>query len=178
MRYTRNDASDEFETDLAAESEMTAGFAVSGVVRAIVAEFGTDMIIYKEEAVENFKTPSFFVYQVDAHRNQQIGNDYRGLFSMEVRHHLPDGAINVRETLCGIANRLFSVLEKIELPSFDGYDGDGEIVESTRPVRARDPNYHIDDGVLFFDFDLDLHILRPYRKLDRMDELELNIEEI
>ena len=60
-------------------------------------------------------------------------------------------------------------------PNFDGYNEQGEVIETDRPVRSKGMNNRIEDGVLFFDFTIDLNLIRTYKMTDRMESLELNI---
>ena len=174
---TRNDLSDEFESGLSGTSVVGSEFAVSGVVKALVAEFGANVRIYKEEAPEGYEAPAFFVYEVDGHRNKLHGNNYQHLYSMQVRYELEDGNLTVQQALRAIATALYSCLEAVTFPNFDGYDENGNVVETNRPIRPKGMTHHTEDGVLFFDFTLDLHLVKPYKVLDKMETLSLTINE-
>lgn len=176
LSITRNDLADEIESGFSGTSVVGSEFAVSGVVKALVAEFGPEARIYKEEAPESYEAPAFFVYEVDGHRNKLNGNNYQHLYSMQVRYELKDGDLSVQQSLRSIATRLYDCLDQVTFPNFDGYDADGNPVETVRPVRSRDMNHRIEDGSLFFDLTLDLNFIRPYKVMDRMTEMEMKIE--
>lgn len=175
LTLTRNDLSNEFDEALTSDSVITPEFAVSGVVRALVSHFGSEVRIYKEEAPQDYNAPAFFVYEVDGQRNKKHQNNYNHLYAMQVRYELEDGLVNVQQTLRDISSELYECLDAIMYPNFDGYNEEGEIIETNRPIRSKNMNNRIEDGVLFFDFTIDLNLIRTYKMTDRMDSLELNI---
>lgn len=174
LTLTRNDLSNEFE-EATGLSVITSEFVISGIVKALVIHFGSAVRIYKEEAPQNYKAPAFFVYEVDGQRNKRHQNNYNHLYAMQVRYELEDGLVNVQQTLRSISSELYECLESIMYPNFDGYNEQGEVIETDRPVRSKGMNNRIEDGVLFFDFTIDLNLIRTYKMTDRMDSLELNI---
>lgn len=175
LTLTRNDLSNEFEEVLTCDSVITPEFVVSGIVRALVSHFGSSVRIYKEEAPQNYNAPAFFVYEVDGQRNKRHQNNYNHLYAMQVRYELEDGLVKVQQTLRDICSELYECLESIMYPNFDGYNEQGEVIETDRPVRSKGMNNRIEDGVLFFDFTIDLNLIRTYKMTDRMESLELNI---
>ena len=174
LSMTRNDLSNEFE-EATGLSVITSEFVISGIVKALVSHFGSTVRIYKEEAPQNYNAPAFFVYEVDGQRNKKHQNNYNHLYAMQVRYELEDGLVNVQQTLRDISSELYECLESITYPNFDGYNEEGEIIETNRPVRSKGMNNRIEDGVLFFDFTIDLNLIRTYKMTDRMESLELNI---
>ena len=58
--------------------------------------------------------------------------------------------VNVQQTLRAISSELYECLESIMYPNFDGYNEEGEIIETNRPIRSKNMNNRIEDGVLFF----------------------------
>lgn len=174
LTLTRNDLSNEFE-EATGLSVITSEFVISGIVKALVSHFGSAVRIYKEEAPQDYNAPAFFVYEVDGQRNKKHQNNYNHLYAMQVRYELEDGLVNVQQTLRDISSELYECLESITYPNFDGYNEEGEIIETDRPVRSKGMNNRIEDGVLFFDFTIDLNLIRTYKMTDRMDSLELNI---
>lgn len=174
LTLTRNDLSNEFE-EATGLSVITSEFVISGIVKALVSHFGSAVRIYKEEAPQDYNAPAFFVYEVDGQRNKKHQNNYNHLYAMQVRYELEDGLVNVQQTLREISSELYECLESITYPNFDGYNEQGEVIETDRPVRSKGMNNRIEDGVLFFDFTIDLNLIRTYKMTDRMDSLELNI---
>lgn len=175
LTLTRNDLSNEFEEVLTGDSVITPEFVVSGIVRALVSHFGSTVRIYKEESPQNYNAPAFFVYEVDGQRTKKHQNNYNHLYAMQVRYELEDGLVKVQQTLRDISSELYECLESIMYPNFDGYNEQGEVIETDRPVRSKGMNNRIEDGVLFFDFTIDLNLIRTYKMTDRMESLELNI---
>lgn len=102
--------------------------------------------IYKEQIVQGFKKPSFFVWQLDVTQKKLMANNYRRLYQMNIRYHPQDDLPKEHEHLRNVQNELLQCLSSINVPI--GMEAHGQIVEITKPVRPTSLDSNIQDGVL------------------------------
>lgn len=102
--------------------------------------------IYKEQIVQGFKKPSFFVWQLDVTQTKLMANNYRRLYQMNIRYHAEDDLPKEHEHLRKIENELLQCLSSIDVPI--GIEAHGQTVKVTKPVRPTSLNSNIQNGVL------------------------------
>jgi len=111
---------------------------------------GTPSItIYKEQIVQGFKKPSFFIWIMDVSQEKLLGNKYERLYQMNIRYHPEGNDLKTYETLAEIGNKLLEYLRYIEVPIFLGrYDTDGNPIEDTKPIKGDNLSFKITDDIL------------------------------
>lgn len=111
---------------------------------------GTPSItIYKEQIVQGFKKPSFFIWIMDVSQEKLLGNKYERLYQMNIRYHPEGKDLKTYETLAEIGNKLLEYLRYIEVPIFLGrYDTDGNPIEDTKPIKGDNLSFKITDDIL------------------------------
>lgn len=102
--------------------------------------------IHKEQIVQGFKKPCFFVWQLDVTQTKLMANNYRRLYQMNIRYHAEDDLPKEYEHLRKIENELLQCLSSIDVPI--GIEAHGQTVKVTKPVRSTSLNSNIQDGVL------------------------------
>lgn len=105
--------------------------------------------IYKEQIVQGFKKPCFFVWVMDVSQEKLMRNNYERVYQMNVRYHPEEKDTKTYETLSDIGNKLLEYLTQIEVPIFLGrYDNEGEPIEDMKPIRGSQMSFKIVDDVL------------------------------
>lgn len=85
---------------------------ISGMARAIYAEFGDAYTIYKEEIPQGLTTPCFYLSCVDAEQNRFRGDVYKAEHRFMVLYFPSTEDVN---TECmDVADRLWMAMELIE----------------------------------------------------------------
>lgn len=122
---------------------------VSPICKKISSWFAVDSKhpkIYKEQVVQGFTKPSFFVTQINVEQQKLMNNSFRRLYQMNIRYHAQDDLPNEYQHLRDVENELLQCLSTIEVPT--GVEQDGEIVQIPKPVRCTHIDSTIRDGVL------------------------------
>jgi len=107
--------------------------------------------IYKEQIVQGFKKPCFFIWVMDVSQEKIMRNVYTRDYQMNIRYHPEEKDTKTYETLSDIGNKLLYELRTIDVPIFLGrYGTDGEPIEDKKPVRGIQMSFEIKEGVLQF----------------------------
>lgn len=130
-------------------AEVTGEIIKSAIARKITEQFSVDTkpIIYKEQILQGFKKPSFFIWTVDVSQQKQMLNNFTRSYEMNVRYHAEDNRTDLYEHLCSVGSQLLECLSIIVLPAVQ-QQLDGTEVEVQLPLYSRKLNFKITDDVL------------------------------
>lgn len=91
--------------------------------------------IYKEYIPEGFSLPCFFIWTIKVSQKKRLRNRYTRSYRMDVQYHMENCIGKQYEELSSIGHRLMECLKDIQIE---------------RPLRGKDADYVIEDGVLHF----------------------------
>lgn len=101
--------------------------------------------IYKEKIIQNFVTPAFFIWLINASQERLISNNYIQMYEMNIRYHPEENNLSSYEELTTIGNTLFCILETLEIT----YQNKEEKNITVR-LKGIDMDFKITDDVLQF----------------------------
>lgn len=135
-----------------AVGQLTGETIISSIALAIRSFFATGTApdikypkIYKERTVEGFYRPCFFIWSLPVETEKLLRDLYKKKFQMVVRYHPETGTDTTYEKLRQAGEDLVECLESINVPiTINGTD------EILLPVRGKDIEYKIEDGILQF----------------------------
>jgi len=131
--------------------------------------------IYKEQIVQKFKKPSFFIWVMDVSQEKLLGNKYERLYQMNIRYHPEEKDLKTYETLAEIGNQILKVLTYIEVPiNLGRKDTLGNPIEDKKPVMGKQMSFKIIDDVL--QVYVNYVIRGKFKELEKphMQSLEIN----
>lgn len=131
--------------------------------------------IYKEQIVQGFKKPSFFIWIMDVSQEKLLGNKYERLYQMNIRYHPEEKDLKTYETLAEIGNQILEVLTYIEVPiNLGRKDTLGNPIEDKKPVMGKQMSFKIIDDVL--QVYVNYVIRGKFKELEKphMQSLEIN----
>lgn len=129
--------------------QITGETIKSAVAKCIVQNFTVDSVppkVYKEQIVQGFTKPAFFIWIIDLAQSPLLGNRLEQTYQMNVRYHIDEKDNNKYQKLSHIGIQLLEALRTINVPI--GVMQAGELVEINKPVRGRQMNFQITDDVL------------------------------
>lgn len=130
--------------------------------------------IYKEQIVQGFKKPSFFIWVMEVSQEKKMRNNYDRFYQMNIRYHPEEDDTTTYETLADIGNRLLEVLLTIDVPIDLGRkDLNGQPIEDKKPVRGSQMDFTIQDDVLQFFVTYKINIKQYQDKDPEMETLEI-----
>ena len=147
-------------------SQVTGESVKSAISRRIVRDFTVDGIapvVYKEQVLQGFEKPSFFIWTVDISQDKRMLNNYTRTYQMEVRYHMADGRMDAYEHLCSVGNTLLESLAYIDIPV-------GEIV---KPVKGTKMRFTINDDVLLVYVTYTMNIYKQLSLTPSMENLDI-----
>jgi hypothetical protein len=125
-------------------------------------------VIYKEQIVQDFEKPSFFVWTIDVSQRKE-GRAYMRDYQMNIRYHPQEDDPNKFETLCQIGEELLSCLDYIQVPiSTNG------VTERTLPVKGSQMDFQIKDNILQFYVTYTIRVKKVESSIPLMKGLEIN----
>ena len=105
--------------------------------------------IYKEQVIQGFKKPSFFIWAIDVSQEQLLGNNYERLYQMNIRYHPEEKDLKTYETLAKIGNQILEALNYIDVTIDLGRkDASGNPIEDTKAVKGKQMSFQIIDDIL------------------------------
>ena len=133
---------------------------INDVVDAIAIKlhetFGDGYTIYTESIEQGFQEPCFFIALLEPDQKQVVGNRYHKTNPFNI-HYFGRGNIDDHNT----ADKLMNEMEYIKCIN-------GDLFHGTR-MRAR-----VEDGVLHFFVNYNMHIYKVKEPLDSMDGISIN----
>lgn len=122
----------------------------SAIAQKLIQAFtlnGVPPIVFKEQIVEGFVTPSFFIEQLDVSQTRILNNIHSRIYQMIVRYHATEDNPDEKVELAGVGNTLLEALLRINVPLIVGTNPEsGEPVVENRPVGGRNLNFTIQEG--------------------------------
>lgn len=152
-------------------SQITGETIKSAIAKRIKASFtqdGVAPVVYKEQILQGFKKPSFFIWTIDVAFEKRMFNNYRGTYNMEVRYHAQDDVSKLYEHLCSVGTLLLEVLSTIELPITV------ETEEELFPVRGKQLDFKIQDNVLLVYVTYNIDMKKYEQVIPSMEQLNIN----
>lgn len=137
---------------------MLAGDLIKSALARRLAALFPGITIYKEKVEQGLKYPSFFILQLNVTQEGDL-RTYRWLnFQMNIRYR-PTKDYNSKR----------SELDQLGLDMLDGLE---EVEVEGKPLRGRDMNYEIIDGVLQFFINFRMRVKKEQEAGQKMLELE------
>lgn len=137
---------------------MLAGDLIKSALARRLAALFPGITIYKEKVEQGLKYPSFFILQLNVTQERDL-RPYRWLnFQMNIRYR-PIKDYNSKR----------SELDQLGLDMLDGLE---EVEVEGKPLRGRDMNYEIIDGVLQFFINFRMRVKKEQEAGQKMLELE------
>lgn len=137
---------------------MLAGDLIKSALARRLAALFPGITIYKEKVEQGLKYPSFFILQLNVTQEGDL-IPYRWLnFQMNIRYR-PTKDYNSKR----------SELDQLGLDMLDGLE---EVEVEGKPLRGRDMNYEIIDGVLQFFINFRMRVKKEQEAGQKMLELE------
>lgn len=137
---------------------MLAGDLIKSALARRLAALFPGITIYKEKVEQGLKYPSFFILQLNVTQEGDL-RPYRWLnFQMNIRYR-PTKDYNSKR----------SELDQLGLDMLDGLE---EVEVEGKPLRGRDMNYEIIDGVLQFFINFRMRVKKEQEAGQKMLELE------
>lgn len=140
---------------------MLAGDLIKSALARRLASLFPGITIYKEKVEQGLKYPSFFILQLNVTQEGDL-RPYRWLnFQMNIRYR-PTKDYNSKR----------SELDQLGLDMLDGLE---EVEVEGKPLRGRDMNYEIIDGVLQFFINFRMRVKKEQEAGQKMLELENSV---
>lgn len=137
---------------------MLAGDLIKSALARRLAALFPGITIYKEKVEQGLKYPSFFILQLNVTQEGDL-RPYKWLnFQMNIRYR-PTKDYNSKR----------SELDQLGLDMLDGLE---EVEVEGKPLRGRDMNYEIIDGVLQFFINFRMRVKKEQEAGQKMLELE------
>ena len=142
-------------------TEVTGEFIKSAMAKRITETF-TNPVIYKEQILQGFKKPSFFIWTVDVSQQKQMRNNFTRSYEMNVRYHAETDRTDLYQHLCSVGSQLLECLSTIVLPTVK-IQLDGTETEVELPLYSRQMSFKITDDVLqvYVTYDIKTKIQTP-----------------
>lgn len=105
--------------------------------------------IYKEQILQGFKRPCFFIWVFDISQTKLLNNNYERLYQMNIRYHTDKDDLKEYESLSNVGNKLLRCLEYIKVPTITGRV-EGKINTDLVNIRGDKLSYKINEDVLHF----------------------------
>lgn len=140
---------------------MLAGDLIKSALARRLAALFPGITIYKEKVEQGLKYPSFFILQLNVTQEGDL-RPYKWLnFQMNIRYR-PTKDYNSKR----------SELDQLGLDMIDGLE---EVEVEGKPLRGRDMNYEIIDGVLQFFINFRMRVKKEQEAGQKMLELENSV---
>lgn len=129
---------------------------IRGIANAVYNEFGENYRIYTENIEQGLDAPCFSIVCISPGVKQFLGARYKGEYLFAL-HYFPKNSENARAECYNVIERLYSVLEYIEV--------DGDLMRGTNTSAS------ITDGVVSFIVHYDMFFYRK-NNAEKMESLK------
>jgi hypothetical protein len=127
--------------------EMIKNAMARNITKNITLKNKASYKIYKEQTVQGFSKPSFFIWTMDVDQTKQMRNNYERNYMMNVRFHTKDDAPKQYEELNDIGNKLLWALSILNVPILV-LDETNKQIEVNKPIKGKQMSFNIVEGVL------------------------------
>lgn len=132
---------------------------IKAIASKIYEDFGQDFRIYSSEDIkQSLKEPCFFVDLINCTSEKLMGNRYFRCFIFDILY-FPEKEGNNSE-MQEVGEKLFGTLEYIMLANGD-------------LLRATNKSFQVVDGVLHFNANYQMHLIKETEKALKMENLKV-----
>lgn len=151
--------------------QITGELIKSAIAKQIKASH--DAKIYKEQIVQNFSRPCFFIWTITVEQRQLTRQLFERIYMMEVRYHAQEEDARLYETLCEIGNKLAFELKSIDVPILVRGESE-ELIEQLLPVKGTEIEFKVSDDVLIFNVNYNVKMRLPSTQQIPMQTLDIH----
>lgn len=151
--------------------EITGELIKSAIAKQIKASHGAK--IYKEQIVQNFSRPCFFIWTVSVEQRQLTRQLFERVYMMEVRYHAQEEDTRLYETLCEVGNKLAYELKSVDVPILVKSGGE-ELTEQLLPVKGTEIEFKVSEDVLIFNVNYNVKMKLPTTQQIPMQTLDIH----